>query len=468
MQLHGKMLSAKPLRTIFVFMVPILAGNVIQQVYNLMDTVIIGQFLGAEMLAAVGTTGPIAFLVIGFAEGVAVGFSLKLAQFFGSQDVKAMKRSLATSLLLSAGISLVLTVICLATGRHLLRAMNVPADIFEASFRYISVLYIGIIASIFSTLYVGLLRSMSDSRTPLFIMICASVANVVMDIVFIGIFRMDVSVTAWTNVVAQIITWVLCVFHLRKHYPDLKLSMSDLRVTMKDIASHLGMGLPMAFQYSITALGVIMVQSSLNQLGTEAIAGYSAASKIEGFVIQPMIALATAASTFCAQNLGAKQFRRIRSGLDASLVIGLWCTLFASGVSYFLGEYLVYVFIGNPGAELLYHAVHYLKFVSYFFPALTVLFILRTCLQGMGENTVPTLGGAAELVGRALIIIWLFPSMRYEAVCLASPLAWIAAAIPLVIKSLVFVHRGVKRELLDIKERQQLVDVKPDTASYSV
>lgn len=454
MQLQGRMLTAKPLRTIFVFMIPILVGNVIQQVYNLMDTVIVGQFLGADMLAAVGTTGPIAFLVIGFAQGVASGFSLKFAQFFGSQDIKAMKRSLATSLILSAVISLILTALCLVTTRHLLRAMNVPPEIFEASYRYISVIYIGIAASIFSTLYVGLLRSMSDSRTPLLIMICASVVNVVMDIVFIGFFRMDVSMTAWTNVIAQIITWVLCVLHLRKHYPNLKLNRDDLRLTAQDIGSHLGMGLPMAFQFSITALGVILVQSSLNQLGTEAIAGFSAANKIEQFVTQPMVALATAASTYCAQNLGAGQFRRIRSGLKASLVIGLWCTIFASAVSYFLGEYLVYIFISNPSAVLLYHAAHYLRVLSWFFPALTILFILRTCLQGMGENIIPTLGGVAELAGRMLIVLWLFPSLQYDAVCLASPIAWIAAIIPLIIKALIFVHRGVKKEMVAYEESQ--------------
>ncbi len=456
MQLQGKMLTAKPLRTIFFFMVPILIGNFIQQVYSLMDSVVVGQFLGSDMLAAVGTTGPIAFLVIGFAQGVASGFSLKFAQFFGRQDVQAMKRSLATSLILSTIISLLLSIVCLTTARHLLHSMNVPEEIFEASYRYIYVIYIGITASIFSTLYVGLLRSMSDSRTPLFIMICSSVVNVLLDLTLIGVFRMDVSMTAWTNVIAQVVSWLLCIRHLRKHYPGLKLTAEDFKVTVRDIGSHLAMGLPMAFQFSITALGVIMVQGALNQLGTDAIAGFSAANKIENFVTQPMVALATAASTYCAQNLGAGNFRRIRSGLHASLVIGLGCTVFASSISYFLGGSLVHVFVSQPSGVLLYHAVHYLRILSFFYPALALLFLYRTCLQGMGENFIPTMGGVAELLGRVFIVIWLFPTLQYDAICFGSPIAWVAAIIPLIIKGVVFVHKGVKRELAQIVEQEEL------------
>lgn len=427
-------------KSLVLFMIPVLISNIINQIYSLMDSIVIGQFLGAGALAAVGTTGPIVFLVIGFAQGISTGLGLKVTQNIGDGDIKKIKRSIATSILISLVLSVVLTAIGMITAPYLLKSMNVPSHIFNDSYAYIMVVYAGIVSSVFSTLLVAILQGFGNSRVPLLIVVVTSIANVILDLVLIGVFKMPIFVSGLTNVAAQSLAAILCFVYFSKVYKEYHLEKADFNINSKDVKTHLFMGLPMAFQFSITAIGVMIVQSLLNLLGESAISGFSIGYKIEQLVTQPMIALGIAASTFSAQNFGAKQYHRIKRGIHISLLISMATTLIAVLCSTLLSGPLIHLFLAEPSNEITQYAKDYLKTISWFYLALNLLFIFRSSLQAIGEQIVPTLGGMMELLGRVVSAFVLVPSIGYLGLAIASPIAWMFAIIILIPRFYIYVN----------------------------
>ena len=316
------MTVGNPTKMILDFTVPLFIGNVFQQLYNMADTIIVGKFVGANALAAVGSTGTIMFLIIGFLQGMTAGFTVPTAQKFGAGDMKSVRKTVGSAAILSFIVSAIMTVISMCGMKWLLHFMNTPDNIFDDAYRYIMVICAGIFAQVLYNLLASILRALGNSKTPLYFLILAAVLNIVLDLVFIIVFHMGAAGAAYATVISQGISGVLCLVYIIRRVPLLKLTKDDWKLDATLVKIQFGIGFPMAFQYSITAVGAMMMQSALNILGSVAIAGFTAASKIEQLVTQVYVALGTTMATYCAQNMGAGKILRIRQGFRSATWMG--------------------------------------------------------------------------------------------------------------------------------------------------
>ncbi len=281
--------TGTPAKLIFLFTIPLLVGNIFQQFYNMVDMIIVGQTIGKEALAAVGATGSITFLIIGFAQGLTAGLSIITAQRFGAQDFRGVKKSFAVAIIISFTVTAILTVLSLVFLRPLLLLMQTPPDIIQQAQEFISVILGGMFASMAFNLLSNMIRALGDSRTPLFFLIFAVIINVILDLVFIINFHMGIAGAGYATVIAQISASLMCVIYIKRKIPLLQVSKSDFKIDKDTIFTHLNAGLPMAFQSSIIAIGAVVLQSALNSLGTDVVAAQAAAGRIDQFATQPMM-----------------------------------------------------------------------------------------------------------------------------------------------------------------------------------
>lgn len=423
------MTVGKPMRIILNFTLPIFIGNVFQQFYSMVDTVIVGKFVGTKALAGVGSTGTIMFLILGFLTGFTVGVTVITAQRYGAGNMGAMRKTVASAALLSAAVSVVMTAASMIFMKPLLIAMNTPADIFDDAYNYIIIICAGIAAQVLYNLLSSILRALGNSKTPLYFLILAALLNVVLDLVFIIVFKMGTAGAAWATVISQGVSGLLCLVYIIKKVPVLRLKKEDWVPNVYTIRSQLSVGLPMGLQYSITAIGTIMVQSSLNILGSTAVAAFTAASKIEQIVTQAYVSLGTTMSTFCAQNAGASRYDRIRKGFISADIIGFIYAVVAGALIMFLGKYLTGMFISEGIDEIVPMVDTYLKCVGAFFIPLTVVNVYRNGIQGMGYGLLPMTAGIAELAGRGIVAVIAASYSSYIGICMANPAAWIFAAL---------------------------------------
>ena len=425
------MTVGSPLRLIVMFTIPLLIGNVFQQLYNIADTVIVGRTIGVQALAAVGATGPLCFLVLGFFFGFTGGVTVITAQRFGAKDHRGVRRSIATATILCAGVSLVATVASVLLTRPLLRMMNTPEDIFDGASGYLSAIFIGIGATVFYNLISGIIRALGDSRTPLIFLIIASVLNIVLDFIFILWFDMGVAGAAWATVVSQFAAGFWCYRYARRHFRLLHLRRDDWNFDWKFAWEHLRIALPMAFQFSITAVGVIVLQAVLNRFGSTTIAALTAAAKVDQIAVQPGFSIGIAVATFAAQNYGAKLYSRVRHGVNACMKLS---TVFAIGIGIvvivFCPQFTA-LFLGDGQTEIVHLVRIYMVTNGGFYVLLGLLFIYRNALQGMGYAFVPMMAGVSELFVRSFGAPLLGAWFGYAGVCLSNPAAWIGALIPL-------------------------------------
>ncbi len=316
------MTSGSPVKLILAFAVPIFIGNIFQQFYNIVDTMIVGRFVGVNALAAVGSTSSIMFCVQGIAAGMTTGFGVVISQAFGAKDEKLLRHNVRMSSYLTLIIAFVVTVILLAANKSILRIMNTPEEIFQGAAAYLGIIFAGFCATMAYNLFASILRAIGDSRTPLYFLILSSVLNIVLDLVFVINFHLGVAGVAYATVISQAVSAVLCFIYMMKKYPQIMKARNDeATFSFKSAGKLMGMGIPMALQFSITALGTMIVQSTLNLLGETAIAAYAAAQKLQGLVGQPYIALGTAMATYCGQNAGAGNFKRIKDGFKKCMII---------------------------------------------------------------------------------------------------------------------------------------------------
>ncbi|MBQ9768316.1 MAG: MATE family efflux transporter [Lachnospiraceae bacterium] len=435
-QKAGDMTKGNPMKLLILFSLPVLLGNVFQQLYNMVDTIIVGKYLGYQSLAAVGTTGSLNFLVLGFANGLTSGFSVLVAQRFGAKDEEGMKKAEASAVSLCVGFTVLLTVLSLVTTKPLLRLINTPDDILGDAALYISIIYAGIAATMMYNLLACFLRAIGDSKTPLYFLIVSSLLNIVLDIWFIRSFGMGVEGAALATVISQGISGVLCLLWIWKKYPILHLSRKDFKVPVSLYKRHLNIGLPMAFQFSITAIGTVVVQGTLNTFGTAKIAAFTAACKAEQLVTQPAVTFGVTMANYGGQNLGAGRTDRIKEGVAKCTILTLCCAVFSMGILFLFGEPLTKLFMSgdeDPAVveEILAAAQLYLRQAALFFPFLNMIFVYRNVLQGIGRSFMPLMAGVFELVTRCLSCIFLPALIGYQSICLAGPLAWVAAAVPL-------------------------------------
>lgn len=421
------MTVGSPMGMIVSFTVPIFLGNVFQQFYSMADTIIVGKFVGTNALAAVGSVGTIMFLLIGFLMGMTAGFTVLTSQRYGARDMKGMRKTVGSAYTLSIIVSAVMTVFSMLFMKPLLVLMNTPADIFDDAYRYIMVICGGIFAQTAYNLFSSVLRAVGNSKTPLYFLILAAGLNVLLDMLLIIVFKMGAPGAAYATVIAQGVSAALCIFYIIKKVPILKLERDDWRMDWHLMKIQMGIGFPMAFQYSITAIGTMMVQSSLNILGSLAVASFTAASKIEQIFTQAYVALGVTMTNYCAQNRGAGKYSRIRSGFRSAMVIGMGYSLLAAVFFVFAGRYLVYLFVSDNVAEIMGYADIYLKCTAAFLIPLTIVNAFRNGIQGMGYGILPMMAGVAELIGRGATALAASRYKSFFGVCMASPVAWILA-----------------------------------------
>ena len=419
------MTSGSPMKMILSFTFPIFIGNVFQQFYNMADAVIVGKFVGTKALAAVGSTGTIMFLIYGFVVGMTAGFTVLTAQKFGAGDMRAMRQTVAGASILSLIVGVILTAAFMILMKPWLMAMNTPADIFADAYAYIMIVSAGILAQMLYNLLASVLRALGNSKVPLYFLILSALLNIVLDLVLIIVFHMGAAGAAVATVVSQGVSGLLCLVYIVKCVPVLRMSRDDWRPSGHLLKAQMRIGIPMALQYSITAIGTMMVQSSLNILGSTLVAAYTAAGKIEQVVSQAYVALGTTLATYSAQNIGAGDVPRIRRGFRATTWIGVIYSFAAAALVMTVGKYMTYLFVSED-VELIMDSVDlYLKCAGSLFIPLAIVNIYRNGIQGLGYGLLPMMVGVAELVGRGVMSVIAAQQKSYLGVCLASPAAWV-------------------------------------------
>ena len=431
--LQKDMTTGNPGKMILDFTIPIFIGNVFQQFYSMADTVIVGKFVGTRALAAVGSTGTISFLIIGFVLGMTAGFTVLTAQKFGAGDMDAMRQTVGSAAVLSVVMSVILTVIGMAGMKPLLTFMHTPADIFADAYAYIMIICAGIFAQMLYNLLASILRALGNSKIPLYFLTFAALLNILLDLVFIIVFRMGASGAAYATVISQGVSGFLCLIYIMKKVPILHLKKDDWKPKRYLLWTQLGIGFPMALQYSITAIGTMMVQTSLNLLGSVQVAAFTAACKIEQVVTQAYVAMGTTMATYCAQNMGAGKVKRIRQGFKAATIMGSIYSIVVAVLIMTVGKYMTYLFLSGDVTEIMNLVDVYLKCVGVFFIPLAIVNLYRNGIQGMGYGLLPMMAGVAELFGRGVVAVIAANYKSYVGVCLASPAAWVMAGGLLII-----------------------------------
>lgn len=424
---QNDMTVGNPMKIILGFTLPIFIGNVFQQFYNMADAVIVGKFVGNKALAAVGSTGTIMFLIYGFVVGMTAGFTVLTAQKFGAGDMKGMRKTVAGAGILSFVVGALLTILFMVFMKPLLILMNTPSDIFADAYSYIMIVSGGILAQMLYNLLSSILRALGNSKLPLVFLIISALLNIVLDLVFIVGFGMGAKGAAVATVIAQGVSGILCLFYIIAKIPILHLKREDLDVGSTIYKNQLRIGVPMALQYSITAIGTMMVQSSLNILGSTLVAAYTAAGKIEQVVTQAYVAMGTTMATYAAQNMGAGSVKRIREGFKACKVIGVVYSFVAAGFIMNVGKYMTYLFVSEDVDIIMNSVDIYLKCIGIFFIPLAVVNIYRNGIQGLGYGLLPMMAGVAELIGRGVVAVIAGAKRSYPGVCLAGPAAWVLA-----------------------------------------
>ena len=428
------MTSGNPLKLLVMFSIPLLCGNVFQQLYLMADTIIVGKTLGANALAAVGATGSLAFMMIGGIYGLTSGFAVITAQRFGAGDQKGVKHSIATITELSLIMWVVITVFCIWFVDPMLKMMNTPKEIFNDSEKYIAALFWGCGAFILYNGVASILRALGDSKTPLIFLVVASVLNIILDFVFILTFKMGVAGAAWATVVSQLVAGVWCFIYARKHFRHIMtLSPQAWRLDPKFAWEHLRVAVPMGTQFLIIAIGSIILQSQLNTLGEVTIAAYTAACRADQLAIQPFLAFSIALSTYVAQNYGAGRMDRIILGIKQCIKLSVTVSIIGGIMIIIFNRQITMMFFKDADPELLRESGWFLTFNAVFYSVLAMLFILRNSLQAMGRAFAVLASGIVELFCRSFTAFYLIANFGFFGACFANIGAWWGAAIMLAI-----------------------------------
>lgn len=423
------------MRLILGFTLPTLFGLLFQQFYNLVDAMIVGKLLGAQALGAVGSTGSINFFVIGFCLGVCSGFAIPVAQRMGAKDYPQMRRYVANAAYLSAAMALVLTVVTGVFCRDIMTAMDTPADLFEDANAYIFIIFMGIPVVFLYNLLASIIRSLGDSRTPVYFLALSAVLNIALDLIFILLFRAGVAGAAIATVLSQAVSGVACLVYMIRRFPILRVTREERQLSADACKALCAMGLPMGLQYSITAIGSIVLQTSVNALGSIYVTAISTGSKVYQLLACPFDAMGAAMATYCGQNVGANRLDRLNQGVRSCSLLGLGYSAVALAGMLLFAPQCVMLFLSSaePQLELLLGlTTRYIVILAAFFFPLALVNILRFSIQGMGFSTFAILAGVLEMIARSVVGRFFVPGMGYTAACFASPAAWICADLFLI------------------------------------
>ena len=440
--------TGNPLKLILLFSVPLLIGNIFQQFYNIADIVIVGRTLGIDALASVGAVAPLFFLIMFVVVGMTNGFAVITGQRFGAKDYDGVRRSVTMSTILSTVLTLFFTFLCLGLMDYLLKWMQVPAQIYKDAYIYIQIVIMGLFVANFYNLLASIVRALGDSKTPLYFLIFSSILNVFLALLFILVFHWGVPGSAVAVVLSQVVSVILCFVYVKKHFPILHLKREDWIFNKKEdwqfALEHLNVGFPMAVQFSILGLGILIIQSVCNSFGADVIAAMTAALRIEQIATMPMVSFGVALAAFVAQNFGANNFKRIKVSVKKVSVINLHLSVIMAFVMHFWGSGFVKIFIGGQNPDVIKIAHDYLFISSLFYFFLSQIFIYRNALQGLGRATIPLLASIGELAMRAFAAIYLAVKFGYVGMFFSGPIAWVTASIVLAGGYYTNIHRFIR------------------------
>ena len=448
------MTCGKPLPIILKFTLPLMIGNIFQQLYNMADTIIVGRFVGPNALAAVGATGTIMFLVLGFSQGLTTGFTVLTGQAFGAGDMKRVKHSVSNGIILALFVSAVVTCVSVLVMPALLRAMNTPTEIFEESYTYIIIICYGTVAAVFYNLFSAYLRAVGNSRVPLIFLVLSAVLNVALDLCLIIVFRLGVAGAALATVTSQGISTVLCLVYIYRKSEVLRPEKNDWHLTRADTRHQLIVGIPMALQFGITAVGTIIMQAAINMFGATAVAAYTAANKLQNLLMQGMISMGQAIAAYVGQNYGKGDIDRVQQGVrQSALASGAYSVIATVIAVTCVGPSLYLFFTGEADMVLLHeYALTYTKISSLFYIPLSMIFVYRNAMQACGYALMPTLGGVMELLARLLMARISIGIVSYMAACFCDPFAWLTTGI-FDFVAYIFIMRKIQNK---VKHRQNV------------
>lgn len=423
-----------PWKQILLFSIPIFWGNVFQLLYSLVDTKIVGSTLGTEALAAVGSVSTLHTLMTGFLNGLTLGFSLITAICFGAKNRKRLKKTFAAAISLGVLTTLALVLMLMIFLHPVLNLLHVPQAQFEMAYAYISVLIVGLFATLFYNLCANTLRAIGDALTPLIFLIVATVSNIGLDYLFILGFQMGVQGAAYATVLAQLLSVVLCLIRIFRKFPILHIQKEDFRFDRELMAEMYKSGLSMGLMSCLVGIGTILLQSAINTLGTTVIVAHTAARKVFELVSLPNSVLGSAMATYCGQNYGARRFDRIRQGIRASLIIAAVWAVVVFLICHTIEGKLIQFVASTTNPDVIYWGSTYLKVDMSFIVICGVIVILRNSMQGFGDRVIPVFSSCIELAGKIIFAFVFAPMFAYWGIIWAEPMVWIAMVIPLIVK----------------------------------
>lgn len=445
-----EMTSGPCLPLIFNFTLPLLLGNMLQQTYSLIDAAIVGKFLGINALASVGASTSVVFLILGFCNGCCGGFGIPVAQKFGARDYVSMRRLVSVSLklagMMSVGIALITCLLC----AFILRTMQTPENIFQDAYWYLLITFIGVPCTFFYNLLSSIIRALGDSKTPFWFLLFSTILNVLLDLLCILVFHWGVAGAAIATVFSQGVSAVLCYFYMYRKFEILRMQPADKRFRPELARQLIFVGVPMGLQFSITAIGSIMLQSANNALGTACVAAFTAAMRIKMFFLCMLESLGIAMATFCGQNYGAGKPERIWTGVKAASLMMIVYVAAVAIILWGFSEKFVLLFVDPSETEIIADAALFLHISVSFFPVLGLLCILRYSIQGAGYTKLAMFSGVSEMIARILVSVVAVPLWGFWAVCFGDPTAWVFAD-SFLIPAFIYVYRRLR--LIVARER---------------
>ena len=421
------MTQGNPLKVMLQFAFPLLVGNLLQQTYNIIDAAIVGQSLGSQALASVGASTSVQFLVLGFCMGSCTGFGIPVAKYFGAGDLKHMKNIIFNGAVLTAVIAVIITVLCTLLCPWILQVLSVQSDIYANAYSYLMIIFLGLPFTLLYNYLSSILRAVGDSRTPFLFLAFSAVLNIFLDLFFILVADWGCAGAAFATIAAQAISGILCLIVIIRRMEVLWLSKENRVVRGDSITELLQMGLPTGLQFSITAIGSMVMQSANNGLGGDYVSAFTAGAKLKQFTMCPFDAIATSVSVFCSQNYGAGKIDRIHKGLRQGIAVGVGYGLFAGLILIFAGRPLSMIFVSKDASGVLDASAKYLRCMGYFYWSLGILNVTRMVTQGLGHSGRAFFSGVMEMIARTIVSLGFVETFGYTAICFADQTAWIAA-----------------------------------------
>ena len=439
------MTVGSPLRQITKFALPLILGYILQQMYLVIDAAIVGRWIGVEALAAVGASSSIMFLVMGFCNGACAGFAIPVAQSFGAKDYSKMRLYVANAVRISAVMATVVTLLSLMFCRRILQMVNTPADTFHDAYIFLMLQFAAIPLTFGFNLFSGQIRALGNSRQPFYFLITSAVMNVLLDVVLIlgcGLGVAGAGIATWLS---QALSVILCLWYIRKRMQLLIPKGDERRFDNKRTSILLNNGVPMGLQFSITRIGIIMLQSANNALGTTCVAAFTASMRIKYLFTCVFENIGVAMATYCGQNLGARRMDRVTNGVKDAIKLMLIYFVFTFTLTYPFADWMMRLFVDSGEAEVVSRAAQFMRIANYFYPALGLLTILRYSIQGLGFSNLSMLSGVMEMIARCGVSLWLVPALAWTGVCLGDPVAWCMADFFL-IPAFLWVQQRLKKQ----------------------